>query len=93
MAKTRVYILSKIGWEYNDENYYRPECEGGTPVLAFSTIEKAQAECDKRNAPLQTNTGENGYVTQAFDDEEGADEYGCVPIKANFEVIAVDLED
>ena len=92
MAKKTVYIVSKIGWEYNDETYYRPESEGGTPVLAFSTQAKAQAECDKRNAHLKDNTGEDGYVTEALDNEVDVDEYGCIPIKADFEVIPVEME-
>ena len=93
MAKKTVYIVSQIGWEYNDENYYRPESEGGKPVLAFSTREKAQAECDKRNAPLKNNTGD-GYCRQANDDEEDKqDEYGLVPITEDYEVVPVTLED
>jgi hypothetical protein len=93
MAKRTVFIISKIGWEYNDETYFRPECEGGTPVLAFSTIEKAQTECDKRNAHLKNNKGEDGYVTEALDNEVDVDEYGCIPITKDFEVIPVELED
>lgn len=95
MAKKTVYILSKIGWEYNDETYYRSEHEGGTPMLAYSTREKAQAECDRRNAHLANNKGEDGYVTEALNDEpeDQIDEYGCVPIKADFEVISVEMEE
>jgi hypothetical protein len=93
MAKKIVYIVCKIGWEYNDETYYRPESEGGTPVLAYSTKEKAQAECDKRNAHLKNNKGEDGYITEALDNEVEVDEYGCIPITADYEVVPVNLED
>lgn len=44
-----VYIISKVGWEYNDENYYRPQDKGGNPVKAYRSKEKAQAECDRMN--------------------------------------------
>lgn len=93
MAKKTVYIVSKIGWEYNDEVYYRPESEGGTPVNAYSTQEKAQKACDKLNAPLvaRANT-EDYYLRDAQDGEEG-NEYGCVPITEDYEVIPVELED
>lgn len=93
MATKTVYILSKIGWEYNDETYYRPESEGGTPVFAFTTEEKAQKECDKRNAHLKDNKGEDGYIHEALDGETDVDEYGYVPIKADFEVVPVEMEE
>lgn len=95
MAKRTVYIISKIGWEYNDENYYRPESEGGMPVKAYNTQEKAQAECDKLNAPLLEEPDED-YRRDATwqEDKDGkADEYGLVPITANFEVIPVEMEE
>jgi len=89
-----VYIVSKIGWEYNDEIYYRPESEGGTPVKAYSTKEKAQRECDRLNAPLLKNDPADGYVRDANSDEtDREDEYGCVPITEDYEVIAVQLEE
>ncbi len=94
MAKKTVFILSKIGWEYNDETYYRPESKGGVPVKAFSTQEKAQAECDKLNAPLLKNDPADGYCRNARHDEEDIeDEYGCVPITEDYEVIPVTLEE
>jgi hypothetical protein len=94
MATKTVYILSKIGWEYNDETYYRPESEGGTPVKAYSTKEKAQAECDKLNAPLLKYNPQDGYCRNARqDEEEQEDEYGCVPITEDYEVVPVTLED
>lgn len=92
MARKTVYLVSRIGWEYNDENYFRGETGGGTPVLGFTTREKAQAECDKRNANLKHNNGADGYVRSAEGDEEG-DEYGMVPITEDFEVITVQMEE
>ena len=91
MAKTTVYILSRIGWEYNDEVYFRPESEGGTPIAAYGTKERAQAECDKRNAPLLKRQSD-GYMRDARNGEEG-NEYGCVPITEDYEVVPVTLED
>lgn len=95
MAKKTIYILSQIGWEYNDESYYRPESEGGTPVKAYSTRAKAQAECDRLNAPLLKRDPAEGYVTEARYDksDQEVDEYGCVPITEDYEVITVELED
>jgi siderophore synthetase component len=95
MATRTVYVVSKIGWEYNDENYYRPESEGGLPVLVFSTKEKAQAECDKRNAPLLKEDADEYYRREATGQEklDGlADEYGLIPITTDFEVIPVEFQ-
>jgi len=92
MAKQTIYIVSKIGWEYNDEVYYRPESEGGTPVNAYSTRAKAQEQCDKLNAPLLEGKQSDYYLREAQDGEEG-DEYGCVPITENYEVVAVQFEE
>jgi hypothetical protein len=63
--------------------------------MAFSTEAKAQAECDKRNAHLKNNTGKDGYVTGALynDSNEEADEYGNVPITADYEVVPVTMEE
>ena len=57
--KEKVYILVKIGWEYNDEYYYRPESEGGRPVLAFRDFGKASAECNRRNT--KASKASSGY--------------------------------
>lgn len=96
MATKTVYILSKIGWEYNDETYYRPESEGGVPVKAYSTKEKAQAECDKLNAPLLKLDPESGYVRESdgsHEDEARKNEYDCVPITEDYEVVPVIMEE
>lgn len=39
----KIYIIQELGYEYNDEFYSRPECEGGTPIKAFRSEEKAMA--------------------------------------------------
>lgn len=101
MAKKTVFVVGKIGWEYNDENYYRPESEGVTPVKAYSTKEKAQAACDKLNAPLRKAASllkkDDDYYfkrqAETNKEEEQADEYGLVPITENYEVIPVEMEE
>lgn len=44
-----IYIVCRIGWEYNDEYYYRPEYEGGTPVNAFTVRTLAEELCKTKN--------------------------------------------
>jgi len=48
-SSAEVYIISKIGWEYNDETYYRPESEAGYPEMAFTIRELAIETCDEMN--------------------------------------------
>lgn len=43
------YIIQKIGWEYNDESYFRPESGGGFPVKVITDKVKAKTLCAKMN--------------------------------------------
>jgi|GEM_PF-3217907 len=47
MAK--VYVVQEIGYEYNDSNFYQPECGGGTPVKGFLNRENADKEKERLN--------------------------------------------
>lgn len=42
-----VYIIMEVGWEYDDQYYYRPESRGGDPKKVFSSLEIAQSFCDE----------------------------------------------
>ena len=44
-----IYIVSAVGWEYDDQNYYRGEKSGGIPKRAFASIEDANRECWEKN--------------------------------------------
>lgn len=77
MAFKTVYLLNEVGWEYND-NYY--DRDGEKPIEAYSTREKAQKECDTRNAKARLK---NDYLV----DDEGQ------PIKEYFTVTSITLED
>ncbi len=45
----KLHIISAIGWEYNDEYYYRPESHGGEPQKAYRDPAQARSECDRMN--------------------------------------------
>lgn len=32
---SKCYIVVRVGWEYNDDFYYRPDDKGGSPVKTF----------------------------------------------------------
>lgn len=42
---TKLYIISEIGWDYDDNNYYRSD--GVYPSKAFRSKQKAIEELDK----------------------------------------------
>ena len=46
MSET-LYVVCKIGYEYNDEIYYAPETDTAVPVKAYRSKEKADAEANK----------------------------------------------
>ena len=48
MSET-LYVVCKIGYEYNDEIYYAPETDTAVPVKAYRSKEKADAEANKLN--------------------------------------------
>lgn len=46
----KIYVILEIGWEYNDEYYYRPESGGGKPIEAYFDETLANERCVKKNA-------------------------------------------
>lgn len=84
----KIYVVTEISFEYNDEYYYQGESDGGTPVKAFSTKEKAEEALPEytRNWIKETSeskwssildyTGEDrdGFDVEAFARDAGLDE-------------------
>jgi hypothetical protein len=58
MTNEKLYMVGAIGYEYNDEVFYRGESESVTPVILYRSVEKAEAEAarltlsDLRDAEL-----------------------------------------
>lgn len=55
MSKYGVYVIVEIGWEYNDEYYHRPECDGGTLKTFYKAEEKALAEAEVERLNKEAN--------------------------------------
>lgn len=78
----KAWVIQEIGWEYNDEYYYRGNSEGGTPLKVYFEHNKAMVDCAKMNA--------------AKHKEEKASEYpmeldnGTV-VKEFFEIVEVEV--
>ena len=75
MAKRKIYVLSKIGLEYNDEFYYLSESKYSEPVKAFSTRQAAEKAIPKyanqiRSIMLEGSTEKDWeeYVGDDFPD-------------------------
>jgi hypothetical protein len=86
MAKPKKigYVLMEIGWEYNDENYYRPESEGGTPKKVFMDLAKANRECAELN-----EASKNHIANYEYDEESGEEK----EVSLNqFEVVEVEID-
>ena len=64
----KVFVVMEIGWEYNDENYYRPESGGGIPTTAYRSKVEAQSACYEMNIDkVGEKDPEVGGITQYFE--------------------------
>lgn len=59
---TKIYVVNKIGWEYNDEYYYRPQSGGGLPEHAFTNLDDAKKYCDQKNLEFYKTTPIRDYM-------------------------------
>jgi hypothetical protein len=62
MIDANIYVVVEIGWEYNDEYYYRPESEGGNPVNAFTIPSLAEEYCSTKDCEWFISQFESKYT-------------------------------
>ncbi len=83
------YVIVRVGWEYNDEYYNRPEQGGsGKPVKVFIDQRHAVAEKNKLNAEA---IAEDSIVRPKYGVNRMIDS-GDRPITDYFEVVEVEME-
>jgi len=62
---SKFYVVCAVGWEYNDEYYYRGEEEGGKPEKVFTDPLKAQEyafeQAGEYLIPEKSTWGDNYY--------------------------------
>ena len=75
----------EIGWEYNDENWYRPECEGGMPKIAYESKEDARIACAEINAKKLESPHTDEMIVEWNGDDD------VTYVKDFFEVKQVEL--
>ncbi len=78
----KAWVLQEIGWEYNDEHYYRGNSEGGTAQKVYFDHAKALVECARLNQERSKEESESKYPM------EGSDGY---PIKEFYELVEVEV--
>ena len=81
-----AFVVVEIGWEYNDEYYYRGECGGGNPRKIFLSKDSADFECEKLNEKEKSSK----YADRAYTCEEDANGDPAV-IETYFEVVEVEI--
>lgn len=59
---SNLFVLVEIGWEYNDEVYFRSESGGGMPKKVFECENAAKLECNRLNALHMKKLFESGNV-------------------------------
>lgn len=47
-----MYVVLRLGYEYNDEIYYRGESEGGSPIKIFHDKQIAEHYCKVKNIQM-----------------------------------------
>jgi hypothetical protein len=57
----KIWIVSRLGWEYDDSCYYRPESDGSQPVAAFTFPELARQICNEKNIAEVRSLGTSGF--------------------------------
>lgn len=71
MTTNTMYVLVKIGWQYNDEYYERPDAVGpsGEPVTVYTSKENAVKACRTLNAVTQFSgpTDSDGVPVQWYE--------------------------
>lgn len=45
----KLFVVSEVGFEYNDEIYHQTKCTALNPVMAYRSKEAAEAEATRRN--------------------------------------------
>jgi len=67
--KAKISVISRVGWEYDDSNYYRPESGGLHPESAVLLNDMAHELCKQMNLDEARKNGGKYFLM----------EYGHVP--------------
>lgn len=79
MGEITIYAVCKIGWEYDDESYYRTGDRGGVPRVLYHSKRQADLVCEALN---KAALGSRDCITQ-YDHLTGKD----VSVTESYEVV------
>jgi hypothetical protein len=70
----KAWVIQRIGWEYNDEYYYRGESQGGKALKVYFDKSRAVTDCDLMNKDQVAQVGkyamtdsEDNIITNYFE--------------------------
>lgn len=76
IAREILFVIGRVDFQYNDETYNESEGGGTTPVNAYRSREKADAECLEANikALKEWDIAQFGYsMDEIFNDTDAAE--------------------
>jgi hypothetical protein len=93
--RRRVYVVIEIGWSWHDSNPWDADAEGGRPLQAFATRERAEARCAELEQVRRDNGEFNEYATFDLSARAGYQQqpYFRLEEAPLYEVIEVDWEE
>jgi hypothetical protein len=84
----KLYIISEIWYEYDDEYYNAPEYDAGTPVKAYKVRENANAECRRMNEERAKENRTRDYPMELEGDGPITRFYNVVPVEVANESVS-----
>ena len=60
----KFYVLMEVGFDYNDETYFRYNFGGGHPESVFTNKKKAEEACTKKNIERFSSLIKNGELRE-----------------------------
>lgn len=81
MLTRKAWVIQEIGWEYNDEYYYRGNSEGGTPKKVYFDHARAVVDCAMLNAAKWKEQQDTRYLMQNSGGELIRDFYELVEVE------------
>ena len=70
-----VYILAEIGWEYNDEYYYRSYNGGSHPLTVYRSEKAATEACQEKNVAHFKSLVHDGDTLMGYLGEDNCDDF------------------
>jgi hypothetical protein len=94
VSPTKAYVVMEINWSWHDEAWLDADPEGGNPVRAYRSRERAEAECARLNRERQEGGEHLGYSlfnANSRVTDTGGDWATSIRETVFFEVVEIDV--